>query len=61
MIYMRGHRWDYDHWAALGNSGWSFDEVLPYFKKSEHNESFQDAYHGQEAAQCRRSALGKSF
>lgn len=47
MVYMRGHRWDYDHWAALGNSGWSFDEVLPYFKKSEHNEVFQDAYHGQ--------------
>lgn len=47
MIYMRGHRWDYDHWAALGNSGWSFDEVLPYFKKSEHNETFRDEYHGQ--------------
>lgn len=47
MIYTRGHRWDYDHWAALGNSGWSFDEVLPYFRKSEHNESLQDAYHGQ--------------
>lgn len=46
MVYMRGHRWDYDHWAALGNSGWSYDEVLPYFKKSEHNEDFQDEYHG---------------
>ena len=47
MVYMRGHRWDYDHWAALGNDGWSFAEVLPYFRKSEHNEVFQDAYHGQ--------------
>jgi len=47
MVYMRGHRWDYDHWAALGNSGWSYQEVLPYFKKSEHNEVFQDEYHGQ--------------
>ena len=47
MIYNRGHRWDYDHWAALGNPGWSYAEVLPYFKKSEHNETLDDAYHGQ--------------
>jgi choline dehydrogenase-like flavoprotein len=47
MLYVRGHRWDYDHWAALGNSGWSYDEVLPYFKKSEHNETYADQYHGQ--------------
>ncbi len=46
MLYVRGHRWDYDHWASLGNSGWSYDEVLPYFKRSEHNENFHDAYHG---------------
>ncbi|MCX7150184.1 MAG: GMC family oxidoreductase N-terminal domain-containing protein [Rhodocyclales bacterium] len=47
MIYNRGHPWDYDHWAALGNGGWSWREVLSYFKKSEHNENFQDDYHGQ--------------
>jgi choline dehydrogenase len=47
MLYVRGHRWDYDHWAQLGNAGWSYDEVLPYFKKSENNETYQDAYHGQ--------------
>jgi choline dehydrogenase-like flavoprotein len=46
MLYVRGHRWDYDHWAALGNPGWSYDEVLPYFKKSEHNENLNGAYHG---------------
>jgi choline dehydrogenase-like flavoprotein len=46
MIYIRGQRADYDHWAALGNPGWSYDDVLPYFKKSEHNERGADAYHG---------------
>lgn len=46
MVYIRGHRSDYDHWAALGNSGWSWDEVLPYFKRSEHNERGPDAFHG---------------
>lgn len=47
MVYMRGHHWDYDHWASLGNDGWSFQEVLPYFMKSEHNEDFHDEHHGQ--------------
>jgi choline dehydrogenase-like flavoprotein len=46
MIYVRGHRQDYDHWAALGNTGWSYDEVLPYFKRSENNETHHDDYHG---------------
>ena len=32
MLYVRGHAWDYDHWAELGNEGWSYKEVLPYFK-----------------------------
>ena len=47
MVYVRGHRWDYDHWAALGNAGWSYEEVLPYFKRAEHNESIHNEYHGQ--------------
>lgn len=46
MIYARGHRADYDGWAAAGNPGWSFDEVLPYFKRAEHNERGADAFHG---------------
>lgn len=46
MIYIRGHRQDYDGWAALGNAGWSFDEVLPYFKKGENQERGESTYHG---------------
>ena len=46
MIYTRGHPNDFDQWAAEGNAGWSFDEVLPYFKRSEHNERGADALHG---------------
>jgi choline dehydrogenase-like flavoprotein len=46
MVYIRGHRSDYDGWAALGNPGWAYDDVLPYFKKAENNETIHDSYHG---------------
>ncbi|GHE91875.1 GMC family oxidoreductase [Thalassotalea profundi] len=46
MLYVRCNPWDYDHWAELGNTGWSYYEVLPYFIKSEGNEFFNDEYHG---------------
>ncbi len=46
MVYIRGQRQDYDHWAAQGNPGWAFDDVLPYFKRAEHNERGADAFHG---------------
>lgn len=42
MIYIRGHRADYDHWAALGCDGWSYEDVLPYFKRSEDQQRFRD-------------------
>ena len=47
MVYVQGHRWDYDHWASLGNPGWSYDEVLPYFKRAENSEPHGVTdYHG---------------
>lgn len=46
MLYVRGNRLDYDEWADLGCKGWSYDEVLPYFKVHERNERLADEYHG---------------
>ncbi len=47
MVYIRGHRSDYDRWAAMGNEGWSYEAVLPYFRRAEHNERIRDGFHGQ--------------
>jgi len=46
MLYVRGHSRDYDIWRQLGNEGWSYEEVLPYFKKSENNENGESEFHG---------------
>jgi len=46
MVYSRGHPGDYDEWAALGAIGWSWDEVLPYFRRSERSWRGASAYHG---------------
>jgi len=47
MAYVRGNKEDFNEWSALGNTGWSYEEVLPYFIKSEHNEQIESEYHGQ--------------
>lgn len=46
MAYVRGNAADYDDWVAYGNKGWSFKEVLPFFKKSESNEQLDNEFHG---------------
>ena len=46
MVYIRGNKFDYDQWAQLGCTGWAYDDVLPYFKRSEGNERGGDEFHG---------------
>jgi choline dehydrogenase len=46
MVYIRGQAEDFDHWRQLGNTGWSFDDVLPYFKRAEHQVRGRDEFHG---------------
>jgi choline dehydrogenase-like flavoprotein len=46
MVYIRGCAWDYDNWAALGCDGWAYEDVLPWFKRSEANVRGGDEYHG---------------
>src|SRR3984893_16643674 len=46
LVYIRGQAEDFNHWRQLGNAGWSFDDVLPYFRKSEANERGANQFHG---------------
>src|SRR4029079_9437067 len=46
LLYIRGQHADYDHWRQLGNAGWSFEDVLPYFRRAEHQERGEDKLHG---------------
>ena len=46
LVYIRGAREDYDHWAALGNEGWGYDDVLPYFIRAEDNARGRSEFHG---------------
>ena len=47
MVYIRGQHADYDAWADMGCPGWAWSDVLPYFRKAEHNERLVDRFHGQ--------------
>ena len=46
MVYIRGQAEDFDHWRQLGNTGWSYDDVLPYFRRAEHNVRGSDRFRG---------------
>jgi choline dehydrogenase len=48
LIYIRGQKQDFDHWRQLGNAGWSYDDVLPYFRRAEGQERGSDDFHGAE-------------
>ncbi len=52
MVYMRGQKVDYDHWASLGNRGWSWSEVLPYFKRAEKHFGGASEHHGCDGELC---------
>jgi choline dehydrogenase len=52
MVYIRGQAEDFDHWRQLGNAGWSFADVLAYFKRSEHQMRGADAFHGEGGPLC---------
>ncbi len=56
-VYTRGNKWDYDNWAANGCTGWAYDEVLPYFRKSEDNNRYVDEFHAQGGPQQVSDAL----
>ena len=52
LIYIRGQRQDFDLWRQLGNAGWSYDDVLPYFRKAEDQENGANEFHGKDGPLC---------
>jgi len=52
LIYIRGQRQDFDLWRQLGNTGWSYEDVLPYFRRAEHQERGADEHHGAGGPLC---------
>ena len=52
LLYIRGQREDFDHWRQLGNAGWSYDDVLPYFRRAEDQSRGGDALHGEGGPLC---------
>ena len=60
MVYIRGHRLDYDDWAALGNQGWDYQSVLPYFKKSECFVDGENEFHGSQGGLSVSHLLNRS-
>ena len=52
MVYIRGQAEDFDHWRQLGNQGWSFQDVLPYFKRAEHQTRGPDQFHSTDGPLC---------
>src|SRR5439155_5751322 len=52
MVYIRGQAEDFDYWRQLGNTGWSYDDVLPYFRRSEHQTRGTDAFHATGGPLC---------
>ncbi|GBL58071.1 choline dehydrogenase [Pseudomonas citronellolis] len=65
MIYIRGHHTDFDDWRALGNEGWSFSDVLPYFRKSEMHHGGSNEFHGGDGelyvSRANRHAVTEAF
>lgn len=51
-VYIRGHRLDYDDWAALGNTGWAWSDVLPFFKQQERYDRAPNEWHGSHGELC---------
>lgn len=66
MIYIRGNKKDYENWSALGNDDWGYEQVLPFFRLSEHNERLNDVFHGSSGPmnvteQIQHNDLSKAF